>query len=306
MTASTTRTTQTRRRSLWSTARLNASSNVAVEPPDATTVPAIVNQPLVRDDSPAPLWHMAEQGRVGVRTTRRTVSLSMDGAHPYPPDRRKSHVASEPTVLSVAEPATSATARSAERFDDLFRRFYPRLVPLAERLLGDRAEGEDIVQEAFLRLARSAPGEDGPLLDRPDEVIGAWLRRVVLNLGVNRLRDRRRADERLVRAGRLDATLDPERQAQDDGPSQALLRAEARAEVRAALARLPERQRACLLLRHAGHSYAEIAATLGVAIGSVGVLLARGERAFRAAYQTEAPVAYPTSNEELDHEHDLS
>jgi RNA polymerase sigma-70 factor (ECF subfamily) len=40
-----------------------------------------------------------------------------------------------------------------------------------------------------------------------------------------------------------------------------------------------------LLLRHAGYSYAEIAATLEVAVGSVGVLLARAEHAFRASYE---------------------
>src|SRR5215208_6869230 len=114
-------------------------------------------------------------------------------------------------VLSVAEPATRPVERPAERFDDLFRRLYPRLLPIAERLLGDRAEAEDIVQEAFLRLARPVTSGDDGLLDRPDEIIGAWLRRVVLNLGINRLRDRRRADERLIRAGRLDGTLDPVR-----------------------------------------------------------------------------------------------
>jgi RNA polymerase sigma-70 factor (ECF subfamily) len=203
---------------------------------------------------------------------------------------RETHGASEPTVLSVAEPVMPAATGPGTRFDTLFRQFYPRLVPLAERLLGDRAEGEDIVQEAFLRLARSGQDryDDSPLLARPDDVIGAWLRRVVLNLGVNRLRDRKRADERLARAGRLDAALDPVRAIGDgDSPPQAALRAEARDEVRAVLATLPERQRECLLLRHAGHSYAEIAATLGIAIGSVGVLLARGERAFRTAYQTE-------------------
>jgi RNA polymerase sigma-70 factor (ECF subfamily) len=225
-------------------------------------------------------------------------------------------------VLSVADPAVHITRPPAERFDDLFRHFYPRLVPLAQRLLGERAEAEDIVQEAFLRLARAergAPTADGRiddhtspgdwradgtdavaassstthlLLDRPDEVVGAWLRRVVLNLGVNRLRDRRRADERLARAGRLDVTLDPERDPNESGsPSQALVRAETRDEVRAALADLPERQRACLLLRHGGHSYAEIAATLGMAIGSVGVYLARAERAFRAAYGGKEPEA---------------
>jgi RNA polymerase sigma-70 factor (ECF subfamily) len=220
-------------------------------------------------------------------------------------------------VLSVAEHPTAVTYRPAERFDDLFRQFYPRLVPLADRLLGDRAEAEDIVQETFLRLARSGqssgaarmqqaaggpqadladPDDGGLLIDRPDEVVGAWLRRVLLNLGVNRLRDRRRAVARIERATRLDGALDPARgPADDDSPPHALLRAEARDEVRAALAALPERQRACLLLRHAGHSYAEIAATLGIAIGSVGVYLARGERAFRAAYCADDPETGPDS-----------
>jgi DNA-directed RNA polymerase specialized sigma24 family protein len=37
-------------------------------------------------------------------------------------------------------------------------------------------------------------------------------------------------------------------------------------------------------MRHAGYSYLEIAATLGIAVGSVGVLLARAERTFRETY----------------------
>ena len=67
-------------------------------------------------------------------------------------------------------------------------------------------------------------------------------------------------------------------------PDAAVEAALVRLEQRRALNSLPERQRACLLLRHAGYSYAEIAATLDLAVGSVGVLLARGERAFREAY----------------------
>lgn len=192
-------------------------------------------------------------------------------------------------MLSVVDP-THASADAGRRFDDLFRHYYPRLIGLAERMLGDRAEAEDVLQEAFLRLAQ--PGREptpddarGPLLDRPDEVIGAWLRRVILNLGVNRLRERRRAAERLERV-QLDPTLDPQRNPSDAGsPTQQVLRAEARAEVQAVLATLPDRQRSCLLLRHAGHSYAEIATTLGIAIGSVGVYLARAERAFRITYE---------------------
>lgn len=206
-------------------------------------------------------------------------------------------------MLSVVEPRGSATL-PRERFDTLFRQLYPRLVGLAGRLADDRAEAEDIVQDAFFRLAQagldgddagsSDPGDavglatsgDTRLLDRPDPVVTAWLRRVVLNLGLNRLRERRRAAERQERAARLDGAAEAVTGAGDaDGPAGAVLAAEARAEVHAALAALPERQRACLLLRHAGHSYAEIAATVGIAISSVGVYLARAERAFRASYE---------------------
>jgi RNA polymerase sigma-70 factor (ECF subfamily) len=43
-----------------------------------------------------------------------------------------------------------------------------------------------------------------------------------------------------------------------------------------------------LLLRHAGYSYAEIAASVGIAVGSVGVLLARAEQTFAATYRRQS------------------
>jgi RNA polymerase sigma-70 factor (ECF subfamily) len=165
---------------------------------------------------------------------------------------------------------------SRERFAAVFRDRYRELYGLGYRLLGDHGEAEDVVQETFLRL-------DGhPVLDRPDGEVAAWLRRVCLNTAYNRLRGQRRTAARLERAGRAERADDEA----DTGPTPllAVLRTEQQRAVRQALAALPERQRACLLLRHAGYSYAEIAATLDLAVGSVGVLLARGERAFREAY----------------------
>jgi RNA polymerase sigma-70 factor, ECF subfamily len=165
---------------------------------------------------------------------------------------------------------------SRERFAALFRERYRELYGLGYRLLGDHGEAEDVVQETFLKL-------DGhPVLERPDEEVAAFLRRVCLNTAYNRLRGRRRTTARLERAGRAERA-DDETDAQAT-PLLDVLRAEQQQAVRRALASLPERQRACLLLRHAGYSYAEIAATLDLAVGSVGVLLARGERAFREAY----------------------
>jgi RNA polymerase sigma-70 factor (ECF subfamily) len=177
-------------------------------------------------------------------------------------------------LLSPA--ATNLPAEvTIDRFDDLFQRFYPLLFGLTYRVLGDPLDSEETLQEAFLRLV------DADVLERPDGEVGAWLRRVCLNLAFNRLRDQRRARDRLERAALLEMVELPN----DAGdPSASLLRREEQGRVRDILARLPERQRDCLLLRHAGYSYAEVAETVGVAVGSVGVLLARAERAFRATY----------------------
>ena len=179
-----------------------------------------------------------------------------------------------------------ARTGSRERFVALFRERYRGLYGLAYRLLGDHGEAEDVVQETFLKL-------DGhPVLERPDEEVAAWLRRVGLNTAYNRLRGQRRASDRLDRAGRAERADDEVDTAAT--PLMDVLRAEQQRAVRQALASLPERQRACLLLRHAGYTYAEIAATLDLAVGSVGVLLGRGERAFRDAYldNDDDPGAY--------------
>jgi RNA polymerase sigma-70 factor (ECF subfamily) len=107
--------------------------------------------------------------------------------------------------------------------------------------------------------------------------VGAWLRRVGLNLAFNRVRDARRHRQRLERAAHLEPVAYEEPDRAEQGEEQA--------SVRRALAELPDRQRECLLLRHSGYSYAEIAATLDIAVGSVGVLLSRAERAFGVIYR---------------------
>jgi RNA polymerase sigma-70 factor (ECF subfamily) len=185
-------------------------------------------------------------------------------------------------VLNVDEPISikgDETARPT-RFDALFARFYPELFGLVYRVLGDRMETEDTLQETFLKLADAAA-----LQARPEEEVGAWLRRVGLNLAFNRVRSARRARERLQRVGQLEHSARDSLNGDAGSASGQVERDEERAAVRRALADVPERQRECLLLRHSGYSYAEIAATLGIAVGSVGVLLARAENAFRLNYR---------------------
>jgi len=190
--------------------------------------------------------------------------------------------APEPGVLKLEEEVPEQRARAEERFDALFAQFYPEMFGLVYRVLGDRMETEDTLQEAFLKLSH-----DSALQSRPDGEVGAWLRRVGLNQAFNRLRSARRARARLERVGRLEgADLEPT-DADLVSPSGVVIRLEEQAAIRQALVEVPERQRECLLLRHSGYSYAEIAATLGIAVGSVGVLLARAERAFRAQYRRQ-------------------
>jgi RNA polymerase sigma factor (sigma-70 family) len=160
-----------------------------------------------------------------------------------------------------------------DRFAATFRREYPRLVGLAHRVLGDRAEAEEAAQESLLALA------DHPVADRPDEEVRAWLSRVCANRSLNRLRTRARAAARVAAVGAAELRVVP------DDPADLAAAGDERERVRAVLAGLPERQATALLLRHAGHPYAEIADALGVAVGSVGVLLARGERAFRRSWE---------------------
>src|SRR4029450_5983505 len=147
-------------------------------------------------------------------------------------------------VRAVQDEAGTRT-EVRERFASVFRERYRELYGLGYRLLGDHGEAEDIVQETFLKL-------DGhPVLERPDEEVAAFLRRVCLNTAYNRLRGRRRTAARLERAGRAERA-DDETDAQAT-PLLNVLRAEQQQAVRRALASLAERPRACPLVRHAGY-----------------------------------------------------
>lgn len=188
----------------------------------------------------------------------------------------------EQRVLKAIEMPAVETSTGLTRFDRLFAQFYSELFGLVYRVLGDRMETEDTLQEAFLKLADAAD-----LQQKPDGEVGAWLRRVGLNLAFNRLRSARRTRARLERVGRLERADEEPLESELTGPAGHIVRQEERAAVRRALAEVPERQRECLLLRHSGYSYAEIAATLELAVGSVGVLLARAEHAFRATYRRQ-------------------
>ena len=154
----------------------------------------------------------------------------------------------------------------------LAQRLVPRLLGYAGRLLADRAEAEDIAQEAMLRLWRVAPD-----WRQGKAKVSTWLYRVVTNLCTDRLRARKRRQ-----TDALDQVAEPEDSA--PGVVAGLIEADRMAALTAALAQLPDRQREAVVLRHIeGLTNPEIAEILQIGVEAVESLTARGKRALTAA-----------------------
>ena len=145
-------------------------------------------------------------------------------------------------------------------------RLTPRAFRQAMRMLGEAAEAEDVAQEAMLRLWRAASDwqSDGPA--RP----ATWLYRVTANLAIDRLRRTGRA----VGLDEVDEPEDPARSVES-----AMIQADRLSALDAALARLPERQRQAVVLRHIeGLSNPDVATALDISVEAVESLTARGRR----------------------------
>lgn len=154
----------------------------------------------------------------------------------------------------------------------LFEEHAHQLVRLARLFVDDRNAAEDLVQEAFIRLARSADRIEKP------EKAAAYLRSIVLNLcrdhnrrGLVSLRHHMPADD-------VQATFEDEVVLRDD-----------QREVVDAVRSLPLRQRDCVVLRHYFElGIAEIAETLSISENSVKTHLKRGMAALARMLGAEA------------------
>jgi RNA polymerase sigma-70 factor (ECF subfamily) len=157
----------------------------------------------------------------------------------------------------VGEGLSGLRPGSREDFDRLYLETHPRLVRTLTAVLGDAASAEDCVQEAFVRAWRAWPRW------RPEAPVEAWLYRIALNVSFSHRRRAklRQVTERILRPGlgRVDVRVSA-------------------SPIRDALAKLPPREAAAVMLRYYhGYSRAETAQILNLTERAVSLRLAKAQ-----------------------------
>lgn len=168
------------------------------------------------------------------------------------------------SLLAPTEPAE----RRSRTLEELYLQHARASISLAFLLTGDREAAEDLVQDAFVRLA-------GRLAHiRDPENFAAYMRRTIVNLHLSRLRRLKRERAFASLAARGETLSMPDVAQRED--------------VWTALQRLPRRQRAALVLRyHLDLSERQTAETLRCSEVAVKSLVTRGLRALRTSIGSE-------------------
>ena len=153
-------------------------------------------------------------------------------------------------------------------FTELVEAYGPKLMAVATRLLGSRADAEDAVQRALLQTYQGARSYE------PRWAVSTWPYRVLTNVCVDELR------RRGVRAAHAAAAEAEEPAPAFDAPGDA----GRRLDVARALAKVPREARVLLALHYVnGLGNAELARIRGISINTVKSQLARGKSILRAA-----------------------
>lgn len=179
------------------------------------------------------------------------------------------------SVPMVLEQATDAELMARvregdkEAFADLVDRHKDAVVSYLTRLTGDRDRADDLAQETFLRLFRSAR----------DYTEQGYLRAYLYRIATNLVRSEERRERRL----RLLAPFLPREAHAEPAATSGLLRQELHRQVAAAVAKLPLRYRVPLVLHEIeGWSYLDIAEEIGCREGTVKSRVHRGRQQLKA------------------------
>lgn len=157
-----------------------------------------------------------------------------------------------------AEVVARALADSEEALEEIAKRYWPRFYRVALGILSRPADAEDAAQDALIRLLERLSG-----FDPAKGAFASWAYRLAVNVAVDRLRERRRGGVTVA----LESVA-PRSGGED--PARDVAEQETLELVRAAIAELPEQQRAVISLRDGeGRSTSEVASILSSTTGNV-------------------------------------
>ena len=188
------------------------------------------------------------------------------------------------TAEGLADPVGQAedTAWVPPTWDAIVQEHADRVYRLAYRLSGNRADAEDLTQETFVRVFRS-------LAQYSPGTFEGWLHRITTNLFLDMVRRRQR-----IRFDALPDDAADRLTSAEPGPEQSYEQYHLDPELQNALDALPADFRAAVVLCDLEElSYEEIAATLGIKVGTVRSRIHRGRVLLREALAHRAPGVRP-------------
>jgi RNA polymerase sigma-70 factor, ECF subfamily len=167
-------------------------------------------------------------------------------------------------------------------WDEVVREHADRVYRLAFRLAGNRADAEDLTQETFVRVFRS-------LAEYTPGTFEGWLHRITTNLFLDMVRRRQR-----IRFDALPEDAGDRLASREAGPERVYDEMNLDPEIQQALDALPADFRVAVVLCDLEQlSYEEIAATLGIKVGTVRSRIHRGRVLLREALAHRAPGLRP-------------
>jgi RNA polymerase sigma-70 factor, ECF subfamily len=158
--------------------------------------------------------------------------------------------------LGEADLVAACLNGASGAFDVIVERHRRSVYQLCYRFVGNHEDASDLSQDVFLRAYR------GLKHFRGQSTLATWLYRIGVNVCLNRVSVKTPLNEPIEADQHIDV--------RSESPADRVLRGERAARVRAAIAQLPKKQRAALILRmYHDMSHQEIAAAVGSSVGAV-------------------------------------
>jgi len=163
-------------------------------------------------------------------------------------------------------------------YGTLVIRYRDYVYTIAVRIVGSEEDAEDVAQEAFVRAHRALPRFRG------DSKFSSWLYRIATNRALTHLKKRRRRAVTVdIESGsHVEAVISDDGRSEEMSPELRVRDEEFRCAVRAAVLELPEQYRVVVTLFYLEErSYKEVAATLGIPMGTLKTHLHRARALLR-------------------------